>query len=117
MKKVMLCCLLAVFAVLAVSGSGMAHPPSDLVLSYNRADGMLAVEAPHSVPDGQRHYIEEFKVSVDGQKYYELDVEFQIDNKTSLAVFHVGDLKAGAVVEAYAKCNRSGDMTKSLTVE
>ena len=117
MKKAMLYCLLGLFAVLAVSGSGMAHPPSDLVLAYNRADGMLTVEAPHSVPDGKRHYIEEFKVSVDGQKYYELDVEFQIDNKTSLAVFHVGDLKAGAVVEVYAKCNRSGDMTKSLTVE
>ena len=117
MKKVMICFLLGIFAVLAVAGGGMAHPPSDLLLSYARADGMLTVSASHSVPDGKRHYIEKFTVSVDGQKYYELDVGFQVDNKEALAVFHVGDLKAGAVVEVYAKCNRAGDMKKTLTVE
>jgi hypothetical protein len=117
MRKVVFSCLLGMFVFAMMAGAGLAHPPSELVLSYNRTDGMLTVNAPHSVPDGKRHYIEKFTVSVDGGKYYELEAEFQIDNRVSTAVFHMGELKAGAVVEVYAKCNRAGDLKKSLTVE
>jgi hypothetical protein len=117
MRKVLFSCLLGIFVLAVMAGAGLAHPPSDLVISYNRTDGMLAVNAPHSVPDGRRHYIEEFTVSVDGNVYYRLLPSWQIEGKEAVAAFHMGELKAGAVVEVYAKCSRAGDLKKSFTVE
>ncbi|HPK07512.1 hypothetical protein SDC9_40027 [bioreactor metagenome] len=115
MKKFVL--LLFALAVAFSAGGAAAHPPSDLDLLYSREEGVLEVYAPHSVPDGKRHYINLFTLSLNGDLMYRLEPAWQVDGKAAAASFHVGDLPKGAVLEVEAVCNRAGNMKKNLTVE
>jgi hypothetical protein len=114
-KKIFL--LLFALMVIFSAGIAWAHPPSDLEISYNRAEGILTVNAPHSVPDGTKHYINLFTLSLDGQTMYRLEPAWQVDGKSSVAYFQVGDLPTGAELAVEAVCNRAGRLKKSLTVE
>ncbi len=115
MKKIVL--LLLALAVVFSAEGAFAHPPSDLELLYSREESVLEVHAPHSVPDGKRHYINLFTLSLNGQLMYRLEPAWQVDGKAAAGSFHVGDLPKGAVLEVEAVCNRAGNMKKSLTVE
>ena len=46
-----------------------------------------------------------------------LEPAWQVDGKTSTAMFQVGDLPVGTVVEVEAVCNRVGKKKSTLTVE
>jgi hypothetical protein len=115
MKKMVL--LLLVLALMCTAGAAVAHPPSEVSLSYSRDEGILKVDAPHSVSDGKKHYINLFTVSVNGQVMYTLEPAWQVDGKTSTAMFQVGDLPVETVVEVEAICNRVGKKKSTLTVE
>jgi hypothetical protein len=114
-KKIFL--LLFALVMVFSAGAAWSHPPSDLELLYNREGGVLEVHAPHSVPDGKRHYINLFTLSLNGQLMYRLEPAWQVDGKAAAACFHVGDLPKGAVLEVEAVCSRAGNLKKSLTVE
>ena len=97
MKKIFL--LLFALVMVFSAGAAWSHPPSDLELLYNREGGVLEVHAPHSVPDGKRHYINLFTLSLNGQLMYRLEPAWQVDGKAAAACFHVGDLPNAAVRE------------------
>ncbi len=65
MKKMLL--LLLVLALMCTAGAAVAHPPLGSILSYSRDEGILKVDAPHSVSDVKKHYINLFTVSVNGE--------------------------------------------------
>jgi len=115
MKKMVL--LLLVLALMCTAGAAAAHPPPEVTLSCSRDEGILKVDAPHSVSDGKKHYINLFTVSVNGEIMYTLEPAWQVDGKNSLAMFQVGDLAAGTVVEVEAVCSRVGKKKSTLTVE
>ncbi len=117
MKKTLMVVLCTLCAVFAAAGMGWAHPPSALALSYDKAEGMLAITAAHSVSDPKTHFIKEFDIFVDGTKVHTVTASSQKDGKEASASYAIGTLSKGTVVKVDAKCSKFGDREEEITIE
>lgn len=110
--------MIAIISLFFLSpGAILAHPPSDLTLSYDPATQILDVLAKHNVKNPESHFIDEFKVFVDDKQIYELGTSVQFSESTARALFYLPDLKAGTEITVEAECSKFGSRKQSIKVK
>lgn len=117
MKYSAICLSVMVLFFMFSGNPAIAHPPSDIMVEYDRDSGILVVEVSHGVNDPSSHYIELISVSVDGQLYYSLEAVKQIESSVAQALFYLPGLSSGSQVEISAECSRFGSRDTSFTIE
>jgi hypothetical protein len=109
--KIPVLALLAVvcFLILPV----MAHPPSDMSVSYNEISHTLAVTITHQVPNPQTHYIREVLVTINGKTVNDTFYTSQPAPDTLTYMYPI-DTKTGDEIVVTASCVLSGSLTRTL---
>lgn len=107
--------LLSLFIVLAYCTCGFCHSPSDIEAAVK--DGGVELTVSHSVSSPSSHYVKKIEVKVNGEPAAQKDFTSQTDDTTQKTTIDIASLKKGDVLEITAYCSRSGQRTKSVTVE
>ena len=104
---------LIVFALIALPAA--AHPPSDIVLSYDPSTSNLNVTIAHSVRDPVTHYIDQVTIAVDGVGVLDLPYTSQPTNDTFAYTYSLA-ASEGETISVLGICNLGGDLTRTLVV-
>jgi hypothetical protein len=100
-----------------VSSVLIAHPPSDIIITFDLANKTVTAKIMHEVKDVVDHYISQAVVMVNGKKAVTQLATTQTSNEAQTLVYVIPGLKAGDVVSVDADCIKFGDMTKEATVK
>ncbi len=115
-SKLILSSISLVLTLILFSSGLMAHPPSDIDLSYAGASGVLKVEINHRVGNPSRHYIEKLTIMKNGEAVLEKDYEEQESNSGGIYEFQLA-AQNGDAINVKAKCNRFGNLSASIEVQ
>lgn len=115
-SKIILSSISLFLTLILVSSGIMAHPPSDIDLAYDGANGVLSVEVNHRVGNPSRHYIEDITIMQNGETVLEEDYDEQDGNSGSTYEFNLS-AQNGDSITVQAKCNRFGNLSASIEVQ
>jgi desulfoferrodoxin (superoxide reductase-like protein) len=107
--------LLSLLIVLAYCTCGFCHSPSDIEVTVKKEGIDLAVS--HSVSNPASHYVKKIEVKLNGETAAQKDFKSQTDDMAQKTSIDIASLKKGDVLEITAYCSRSGERTKSVTVD
>jgi len=113
MKKI---AVLFVFLFL-ISASIIAHPPSDIIITFDLQHKTVTANIMHDVKDVLTHYIAQAVIAVNGKKVITQLASTQTSNDSQTLVYVIPGLKVGDVVSVDADCSKFGDLTKEATVK
>lgn len=104
--------LIAVFIAAFMPVAAQAHPPEELLLSYDAAKRQLAVRITHSSREPARHYVRKVEVV----KNKALIVSASYSDQAGAAFSYTYPLEAGPgdLVEVTAACSVFGSKTERL---
>ena len=116
MKKIII-----ILALLVIAGIAFAHPPKDVVLSYDPATKMMTAIVTHDitaskVSDATKHFVKELSVKINGKDVSVVNYKYQQFGEGESIVFKL-DLKAGDKVSVTAKCSLAGEKTSEFVVK
>jgi hypothetical protein len=103
--------IILVFLFLAAPAS--AHPPSDMILSYE--SGELTATITHGVSDPTRHYVNRTVITINGVPLDTIPYESQPPESPFSYQYQV-PADPGDVIEVTADCNIAGSITRDLVV-
>jgi hypothetical protein len=113
MKKVaLLLCVL-----FGLSSKCLAHPPSDIILSYDEGSNILTVEIQHGVSNVKTHFISQVEVFVNDKKVIKQLISEQMRQDLQKVYYYLSDVGANDVIAVKAKCSRFGDLKKQLVLD
>lgn len=105
------------FLLFSIPVVSMAHPPSGITVNYDGETGILEVVASHGVGDPDTHFIEEFRVFVNGDMMFTLESRMQTSSSEGKALFLIPWLEGGEEVRIEVKCNKAGTLKKVFLIE
>jgi len=103
--------------ILSLYANALAHPPSDIKISYEPATGILQAIVVHNVSTPDSHYIKKVDIGLNGKEIAELKF-FRQDNDLAQPVsYAVPNAKPGDTISVEAYCSISGTLTKEIKVQ
>jgi len=115
MRKItvfMVCCFL-----IAVCSVAYAHPPSDIIISYDPATRILHATIMHNVSNPLNHYIKKVDIGLNGKEIIEQEISRQDNNTSQTVSYLIPDAKAGDKLSVEAYCSISGKLKKEIEVK
>jgi hypothetical protein len=109
------CILSAVVLIAGFPVPAAAHPPKDVVLSYDQAKKTLEVQITHGAKDPASHYIKKVEIKKNGQTGGTTEYKSQ-PGPDAFSYTYTLDAAPGDVIEATGTCNIFGSKTGKLTV-
>jgi len=113
-KYIVLFLTLAFSTVFAMQA--LAHPPQDMVLSYDLDTSSLDVTITHNSPASSAHYINQIDVFVNDELVLTQEYTSQPSTTTWTYTYDI-EAEVGDVIEVTAYCNIQGQISRSITVE
>lgn len=105
--------LLSIFSFLIFSNA-YAHPPSDIIITFDSATKILKAVIIHNVANPENHFIKKVDISLNGQEVIEHQISKQ-DNFSDQAVSYlIPDAKANDAISVEAYCSISGKLKKEI---
>ncbi len=99
-----------------LTATACAHPPSKIVLSFDKEKSSLDAVVYHDVKNPENHFIEEIVVSVNGKEVLKKEFTRQDNKDTQPFVTVLKDVAPGDTISVEAECNVFGKMTQMLQV-
>jgi hypothetical protein len=117
MKKLLLLFgALALFVLFPLNVSPtLAHPPTQMTLSYNYDNQVLTVTVFHSVTDPNTHYIELITINKNGAFAMNRTYTSQTSTSSMVDTFDV-DAEDNDILQVTAICSISGQIQRQVTV-
>ena len=114
-RTTLLCSVTIIFAF--STALILAHAPSEMTLSYTNESALLTIVVSHQVRSTDNHYIDRVLVSIDGVERIVHSLSSQETDNQSTFVYRLPDLTPGNIITVNARCNRVGNMTRTLSVD
>jgi hypothetical protein len=113
--------IIVLLSLLCVGTFAFAHPPKDVVLSYDAATKILNVVVTHDISqskasDPTKHFVKELSVKINGKDVSLTAYKYQQFPEGETISFKL-DLKSGDKVSVNAKCSLAGEKTSDYTVK
>ncbi|MDP3731486.1 MAG: hypothetical protein Q8R31_00430 [Candidatus Omnitrophota bacterium] len=102
--------------LLGQTENAYAHPPSDILITYDTATKTLKAVITHQVSNPQNHFINKVDVSLNGQEIIEHKLSRQDNNTDQTVSYLIPDAKGGDTLAVEAYCNISGELRKEIKV-
>ncbi len=109
------CILMTALLLALLPAPGGAHPPKEVVLSYDQAKQTLEVRITHVVSDPAKHFIEKVEIRKAGKTISQTEYKSQPGPETFSYTYPL-DAAPGDLIEAKASCSIFGSKTEKLTV-
>jgi hypothetical protein len=100
-------------ALLLVASPAAAHPPTDIVLSYDNAAKQLSVTITHPVPNPDVHYISNVNVKVNDLVTIDHDYKSQ-PTKDTFTYTYTLPANPGDTIRVTATCITGASLTRTL---
>ncbi|MDD5194853.1 MAG: hypothetical protein PHQ96_04145 [Candidatus Omnitrophica bacterium] len=114
MKKILaLSVFLVVFALGAVA---YAHPPSDIIITFDANTKILHAVIMHNTSNPLNHYIKKVDVGLNGNEIIEHTISREDNNVSQTVSYLIPDAKEGDVLSVEGYCSISGKLEKEITV-
>ncbi|MBN1761490.1 MAG: hypothetical protein JW878_00210 [Methanomicrobia archaeon] len=107
--------ILLSFFVILLSTPVLAHPPSQMALTYDVDTQMLAVSIIHSVSDPRSHYVEKVEITKNGEPLLTKEYTNQPSTSTFSYTYAIA-ANIGDELEVTAYCSLYGSIQTQLTV-
>jgi desulfoferrodoxin (superoxide reductase-like protein) len=115
MKRIVLSILSLVFLLSA--SIAYAHPPSDIIITYDAATKTLTAEIKHSVSNPTQHYIKKVDIGLNGKEIAELKFKKQDSYFSQDITYTFTDIKPADTLSVEAYCSISGKLKKEIKAE
>jgi hypothetical protein len=109
------CILMTALLLALLPAPGGAHPPKEVILSYDQAKKTLEVRITHGVSDPAKHFIEKVEIGKAGKTLLKTEYKSQ-PGPTTFVYSYPLDAAPGDVIEVKAACSVFGSKTEKLTV-
>ena len=100
-----------------LSSFSYAHPPADIIVTYDSQSKILKAEIVHNVSNPKTHYITKVDISLNGKEIIEHKISYQDNNIKQIVSYLIPDAKKNDILEVEAYCNISGKLSKKIKVE
>jgi hypothetical protein len=94
-----------------------AHPPSDIIITYDLAKSAVFVDIMHDSKDIVKHFIVQITVMVNGKEMIKQKAVTQTSNEKQTVMYVIPGLKPGDKIAVNADCSIFGDLTKEAVVK
>lgn len=114
MKKItvfMLICL-----VIAVSSVAYAHPPSDIIITFDPKTKILNAVIMHNVSNPASHFVKKVDIALNAKEIIEHTLSRQDNNSNQTVSYMIPDAKAGDILSVEAYCSISGKTKKQIEI-
>ena len=102
--------------VLGFSLTVFAHPPTDIIITFDLQKSAVYAEIVHASKDIVKHYIAQIIVLVNGKEMIKQKAATQTSKDGQSVMFTIPGLKPGDKVAIDADCSIFGDLTKEAVV-
>lgn len=107
--------ILALVSLAVLSGGALAHPPSDVTMTYDQNTGDLIVTIPHQVDDPKTHYVKQVTVKQGDTVLIDKSYTSQPDRSSFTYRYNLPQLKASSgEIRVDAQCNLFGSRSGTL---
>jgi len=93
-----------------------AHPPSDIIITFDKKTRILTAVIMHNVNDPERHFVNKVDIGLNGKEIIEHRIGRQDNNITQSVSYLIPDTKAGDTLSVEAYCSISGKLEKEIKV-
>jgi hypothetical protein len=109
--------VLAIVLIFAFSFTASAHPPTDIVITFDLANYIVKADIMHDSKDITKHFIKQVEVLVNGKSVIKQQFSTQTGAEKQSVIYVIPGLKAGDKVAIDADCSIYGDLTKEAVVK
>ena len=102
------CFFVAVFSI------AYAHPPSDIIITFDPAAKILKAVIMHNVSNPRNHFIKKVDIVLNGQEIIEHKISRQDNNTNQTVSYLIPDAKTGDIISVEAYCSISGKLKKEI---
>jgi hypothetical protein len=103
--------------ILTLASTAYAHPPQDIIITFDVNTKILHVVIVHNVSNAVNHYIKKVDVSLNGKDIIEHLISRQ-DNKINQTVSYlIPDAKIADVIGVEGYCSISGKLKKEIRIK
>ena len=113
--RVSACILVVIPTGVLIISPVSAHPPSDMVLSYNETAKDLQVQITHQVPNPGVHYVQEVAVTINGKAVNTSTYTSQPSPDTFTYHYPV-EVAPGDDIEVTARCSLAGSIRRQISM-
>ena len=109
--------VLVLLSIAVLSGSALAHPPADVVVTYDDTTGDLVVVISHQVDDPATHYVKQVTVKPGDIVLIDKSYTSQPDRSSLTYRYNLPQLKGSSgEIRVDAQCSQFGSRSGSLTL-
>ncbi|MCX5704823.1 MAG: hypothetical protein NTZ92_02005 [Candidatus Omnitrophica bacterium] len=94
-----------------------AHPPSDIIITYDAATKTLTAVIKHNVSNPTQHYINKVDIGLNGKEIAELKFKKQDSYFSQTVTYTSPDIKSGDLLSVEAYCSISGKLMKEIKAQ
>ena len=114
MRKIFI--FMTVFFLMAACSIAYAHPPSDIIISFDLKTKMLKAVITHNVNNPVSHFIKKVDVALNGKKIIEHKIGREDNNVSQTVAYLIPDAKAGDTLSVEAYCSISGKLKQEIKI-
>ena len=102
---------------LLCSAIAYAHPPTDIIITFDPATKMVKAVIVHPVSNPQGHFIKKVDVGLNGKEIIEQQISRQDTTTEQSVCYLVPDAKPGDTISVEGYCSISGTLKKEIKIE
>jgi desulfoferrodoxin (superoxide reductase-like protein) len=107
-----------IFTVMVLANlSVYAHPPSDIIITYDTQTKVLHAVVMHNTMNTVKHYIKKVEVALNNKLIITQMFALQGNNVSQDVTYIVPDAKIGDKISVEGECNISGELKKEIIVK
>lgn len=107
---------LIVFVFILALATTYAHPPSDIMITFDANTKILKAVIMHNTSNPASHYIKKVDLGLNGKKIIEHTISKQDNNESQTVSYLISDLKDGDLLSVEGYCSISGKLLKEIIV-
>jgi RNA-binding protein YhbY len=102
---------------LTVSSIAYAHPPSDIIITFDSKAKTLNAVIMHNVSNLENHFIKKVDIALNGKEIIALTFSRQDNNTSQTVSYLIPDAKAGDTLSVEGYCSISGKLEKEIKIK
>jgi len=109
--------VVALVSLAVLSGGVLAHPPADVVMTYDQNSGDLIVTITHQVDDPTTHYVKQVTVKQGDTVLVDKSYTSQPDRSSFTYRYNLPQLKgSSSEIRVDVQCSQFGSRSGTLTI-
>ena len=115
MRKIF--CFFVFCFLITVYSIAYAHPPSDIIITYEPATKILHAVIMHNTSNPESHYIKKVDIGLNNKEIIEHKISREDNNTSQTVSYLIPDAKIGDKISVEAHCSISGKLKKEIEVK